>query len=197
MSTNYKISDSGLDYILENEGLSLNAIYDNIGYSIGYGHFMGRQPKNHKPPLDNISELVADTLFNNDTLLVEKGINKANLILTQDQIDALADLGYNSGLGKLKKALNFLQNNDIDNCINWWQNCGTHDRNGKIINNNVKRRNYEIELMDFANFSEQNPSKLDKLGKDFKISRMEMANFNPSYIVMAGIIGWLLTKLLK
>lgn len=194
MSNNYTISSEGVSYIQGWEKCSLSAYYDNIGYSIGYGHFLGKQDENNNPPLDNISQATADALFLGDILPLEKIINKSGLTLTQNQFDSLVDLGYNAGNVPLKQAILYLQRGDSNSFTSYVSGVHIHDHEGNIIANNQQRRN---DLLSVFNFNDANDPDYYALTKNYLGQPKQVySGINPGYFAVAVILAYILTKII-
>jgi lysozyme len=93
-----RISDSGIRFIKDREGLGLRAYLDTAGvWTIGYGHTRGVKKG------DVIDEAQATLFLIQDLRTAEDRVN--NLVqvpLTQNQFDALVSFEYN--LGRLAKS---------------------------------------------------------------------------------------------
>lgn len=94
-----RLSDRGKTLIQSFEGLSLSAYPDADGYSIGYGHFLGKDPALASR---TISRAEADALFDRDVQKFETavalGVAPAPSTL-QHEFDAFTSLAYNIGTG--------------------------------------------------------------------------------------------------
>lgn len=87
------ISDYGKQLIRNIETLQLKVYNDSGGFSIGYGHYLGKTATIH-----TINETQADQYFNQDIANVESEIKKyISVGLTQNQHDALVSFFYNVG----------------------------------------------------------------------------------------------------
>lgn len=100
----YKVSESGYDFIKGYEKCSLTKYKDSHGYSIGWGHLIKSGELYHK-----ISQKQADKLFVNDISIVNSAINRLlkpmkRAKFSQRFIDGLGDLIYNCGEGGVKKS---------------------------------------------------------------------------------------------
>lgn len=93
-----KLSKSGIDFLLSEEGFSPNAYADGGFYSIGYGHQI--QPSENYLLNATITREQAQKIFQRDLIPREQAIN--NLVkvpINQNQFDALISLIYNIGIG--------------------------------------------------------------------------------------------------
>lgn len=94
--TNYKISQSALNWIKEFEGLSLTAYKCPAGIlTIGYGHTKGVKPN------QRITREYANFLLLQDIAPCEKYVNNLGVCKTQGQFDALVDFCFNAGQANL------------------------------------------------------------------------------------------------
>lgn len=92
-----KISDNGIQFIKDREGVKLRAYQDSAGvWTIGYGHTKGV----YKGLV--INELEATSYLENDLQDAETEVKKlVNVDLNQNQFDALVSFEFNVGkLGK-------------------------------------------------------------------------------------------------
>ena len=89
------VSDSGKNFIKEQEGLRLIAYKCLAGQNtIGYGHT--------NTNLTKITQAQADSLFNIDIKNIEKELVKYNF--NQNQFDAIASFIYNVGIGNFRRS---------------------------------------------------------------------------------------------
>ena len=133
-------SEKAISLIKKYEGLTLNAIWDFKGYSIGYGHTSQDVTKD-----TTITPNEAEKLLLADIEKVETHINdvmkKGNYNFNQNQFDALLSFCYNIG------SLNNLTKNctrtidEIGEAILLYTKAG-----GKTNNGLVKRRKEEYNL---------------------------------------------------
>lgn len=97
-----RLSTDGRALIQSFEGLMLKAYPDADGYSIGYGHFLGKDPSLASAA---ITRAEADALFDQDVAKFEAAVsvttNGAPSTL-QHEFDAMVSLAYNIGTGNLK-----------------------------------------------------------------------------------------------
>ena len=98
LMTGYKkISEKGLDFLKEIESFSSKAYYDVKGWSIGFGHFMGKVKTE-----DNITLARGLELLAQDLGWAERTVNQSVKVpLTQNQFDALVSFSYNLGANAL------------------------------------------------------------------------------------------------
>ncbi len=92
---NFRLSAAGAKFIKSHEGYRETA-YDDAGHqSIGYGH----QIKPGEDHLRNgITQAQAEELFRHDTGWAVEAVNRnVRVPLTQNQVDALVDIAYNTG----------------------------------------------------------------------------------------------------
>ena len=89
-----RLSPNGRRLIQEFEGFSAKAYRDADGWSIGYGHFLGKDPALAS---QTISRPEADALFEQDIAKYEAAVSLTTPRATQDQFDALVSLTYNIG----------------------------------------------------------------------------------------------------
>jgi lysozyme len=105
-----QISQQGIDFIKQEEGVRLKAYPDADGvWTIGYGHTKGV----HEGMV--ITQEEAENLLKQDLETFETGV--ANLVkvpLDQHQFDALVSFSYNLGLGNLAGSTLLHKLNDKD-----------------------------------------------------------------------------------
>ena len=96
-------SESGIQFIKQNEGFSANVYNDNGRQAIGYGHDL--LPEESFAAGISLDE--ADLLLRKD--LARRYEPAVNALIppycTQGQFDALADFAYNLGVGSLRTML--------------------------------------------------------------------------------------------
>jgi GH24 family phage-related lysozyme (muramidase) len=140
---NMKISDQGLELIMQFEGCRLGAYHDAVGVpTIGYGHTQGVKMGDH------ITHREAEMFLKEDINSFEKCVNSlfADVELTQGKFDALVSFAFNLGCGALRKSTlrRKLIHNDIygaaDEFPKW---CHAGHRKLKGL---VRRRAAEREL---------------------------------------------------
>lgn len=140
----YKASASGEDFIKDIEKLSLKVYPDAEGYSVGYGHYLGKE----KPPFTTITKDNADTFFFADITNINTAINKklTNRNLPQNVIDATASFAYNLGTGVYLTTLaEYLNKGDIKGAAAYMQRIVYSA--GKKNDGLIKRRKKETELI--------------------------------------------------
>ena len=104
-SFGYNISNSGKQFIKNQENCSLIAYWDSDGYSIGWGHHGKDVKKNMR-----ISKAQANNYFNKDIKEIEKAANRIIKSLpykykfSQGFFDGLCSLVYNAGEGGVMKS---------------------------------------------------------------------------------------------
>lgn len=93
----YQISEQGKELIKELEGFKLDVYPDAEGYSVGYGHYLGKV----KPPFTRITKENADAFFNADITRINTALNTklTKRDLPQNVIDAAGSFAYNLGTG--------------------------------------------------------------------------------------------------
>ena len=100
-----KTSAAGISSIERHEGRKLTAYRDSRGiWTIGVGHAAtGLPPKPYSGM--TITEAECDRLLAADLAPVEAVIDKVTVPVSQNEFDALASLGFNIGVGGLRKSL--------------------------------------------------------------------------------------------
>ncbi|MDB4926767.1 lysozyme [Mucilaginibacter sp.] len=100
------LSKEGEKLIKSFEGLRLNAYRDSAGvWTIGYGSTRYHDGYTVKPGDKLASEAQADALFENTLGQYEAAVNKfVEVLLSQQQFDALVSFTYNEGTGALGKS---------------------------------------------------------------------------------------------
>lgn len=105
---NFKASDFVIDFIKMREGFSPIPYIDDkkdtssVEYSIGYGHQI--LPFENRI-LTNVSKSAAEDLLRKDVNKFEKAVNESvNIILNQNQFDALLSFTYNVGISAFKSS---------------------------------------------------------------------------------------------
>jgi lysozyme len=132
-----KTSESGLQFIMEQEGCVLHTYQDQAGYdTIGVGHLI--KPGEDIP--DHISKEDALLLLAQDVQKVEDVVNDLGWVLTQSQFDALVDFGFNCGTGALKQLAKHGMD-DVPNQLPRWNKAG-----GRILPVLTQRRALEVEM---------------------------------------------------
>ena len=138
-----KISEAGIKFIKEWEGLWLVSYIDCVGVlTIGYGHTKGVYQGQH------ITEQEATELLKQDIAEVERCLNNLNVTLTQNQFDALCSFGFNVGIGAFNTNYNVgkaLREQDFDllcnSMLSW-----CHGNNNEVITGLLNRRKAEVKL---------------------------------------------------
>lgn len=143
-----KTSQSGIEIIRSHEGLKLTSYKCPAGvWTIGYGHTKGVKPG------DRITEQKAVEYLKEDLNESENTINAQNLVLNQNQFDAIASFIFNVGSANFKNStlLKKAKANSNDPTIagefaKW--NKARDPKTGKLVvlSGLVKRRNQESEL---------------------------------------------------
>lgn len=144
-----KISDKGIELISQFEGCRLKAYKDSAGiWTIGYGTIMYPDGNKVKEG-DIITHEDATTYLKYEISLKSKSVSAftSNVVLSQNQYDALVSFAYNVGVGALQKStlLKKVIKNPNDPTIEAeflkWVKAG-----GKIITGLKKRRQAESDL---------------------------------------------------
>lgn len=89
-----RLSDDGKTWLKSLEGLSLKAYRDADGYSIGYGHFLGKDPALASR---TITRPEAEQLFLQDIAKYEIAVSTTTPKAEPHQFDAMVVLTYNIG----------------------------------------------------------------------------------------------------
>ena len=139
-----RISDNGIQFIKEREGLRLRAYLDTAGvWTIGYGHTKGVRKG------DSIDQNTATLYLLQDLRRAEDDVN--NLVkvpLTQNQYDALVSFQFN--LGKLGQStlLKLLNKKQYISAANEFEKWNKEHRDGKLVDNTglSLRRDLERQL---------------------------------------------------
>ena len=138
-----KISEAGIKFIKQWEGLWLESYIDCVGVlTIGYGHTKGVYQG------QRITEQEATELLKQDIEEVERCLNNININLTQNQFDALCSFGFNVGTGAFSTNYNVgkaLREKDFDllcnSMLSW-----CHGNNNEVITGLLNRRKAEVKL---------------------------------------------------
>jgi GH24 family phage-related lysozyme (muramidase) len=144
----YVISDKGKKFIKDQEGRSLKVYSDADGYSVGYGHFLGKTV----PAFKTITQAQADTFFAADILNIETRMNKLikRKNVPQGVIDAVGSFGFNVGTGAyFAKLAGMIEKGDMNAAKEYISLfVYSKDKNGvKSINPVLqKRRALELEF---------------------------------------------------
>jgi GH24 family phage-related lysozyme (muramidase) len=140
----YTISDDGKNLIKDFEGLKLSVYPDADGYSVGYGHFLGKE----KPPFTTISKENADMFFDADITRINTALNAklTNRDLKQNVIDAVGSFAYNVGTGEyLSKVAAFLNKNDLAGASGYMKKIiYSQKKKNDVL---IKRRKIESDLL--------------------------------------------------
>jgi lysozyme len=152
-----KISMTGLESILNSEGLKLKEYKDSAGYpTIGVGHLL--KPRELErgiividgedvPYSDGITKEQALSLLRQDASYAVDAVNRlVTVALTQNQFDALVSFTFNIGVGAfgfstLLKRLNTGEYSSVPFEMRRWNKTG-----GKVSQGLINRREDEIKL---------------------------------------------------
>lgn len=151
-ANNYRLSDAGAKMIQNFEGFAKYPAWDYAQYSVGYG---SRCPDEDydRYMANGITHEEADALFRQHIKkhenMVNKFANENNLVLTQNQFDALVSFSYNVGAGWMNHpeyritdaVLNGADDNEFIFAMVQWCNAG-----GKILSGLVRRRLAEANV---------------------------------------------------
>lgn len=145
------ISDSGLKFIADHEGIILNLYNDPVGHcTIGVGHLVHRGPINGSEPEEfkcGITRERAMELLRDDVKIAEQTIHKlVKVALNQNQFDALVSFVFNVGeqqfaKSTLLKKLNTGEYNAVPHELNRWVFA-----DGQKLPGLITRRQHEGEL---------------------------------------------------
>jgi lysozyme len=153
----YSVSEDGLNFIAEHEGIRYNLYNDPAGHcTIGIGHLVHNgncdgSDTSEQEFLGGITRDQAFELLRSDVAIAEQAVNTHVIVpLTQAQFDALVSFTYNLGAGNfqssdLLKKLNAGQYDAVPQELNRWVYGG-----GKILPGLVTRRQDEGELFQSA-----------------------------------------------
>lgn len=175
-------SDKQIAIIKNHEGFESTPYADppgqNVTFSIAYGHYMGNNIN-----IFWITELDADTLLRSDLVSVENVINKYLINISQNDFDALADLGYGAGSPKLKNLIvNYIKKSDMPGAINYIANT-------KFSNVNDRRKADLQQCSDLFN-----PINLSNVQTE---ALKNAGIFNPYFIPVFGLGIFGLMKIFK
>jgi len=137
-----KLSDNGIKFIQDFEGIKLNAYKDIVGvWTVGFGH----TGVDVTPNL-SITKDRANDLFMQDVCNFVNGVNSMVKSCTQGEFDALVSFVYNLGLKSLKTSTLLRKFNDGDiygaaNEFTKWNRAG-----GKEVSGLTRRRLAERAL---------------------------------------------------
>ncbi len=138
-----KISEAGLEVIMDNEGLRLEAYQDIVGvWTIGFGH-TGAEVK----PGLIITLDAAKALLLSDVETSEKCVNNCvSGVITQGQFDALCSFVFNLGCSALRNSTLLRKLNDGDDVGAAEQFMHWNHAGGKVVAGLTQRRMEEKEL---------------------------------------------------
>ncbi len=134
-----KISANGLNLIKQFEGCRLKAykcVSTEKYYTIGYGHYGADVSANM-----TITQEQADAYLLSDIAKFEKYVDATELLLNQNQFDALVSFTYNCGQGNLKKLIANRTLSEIADALTLYNKSG-----GKVLTGLVRRRAAEQKL---------------------------------------------------
>lgn len=136
-----KISNKGIQLIKYFEGERLTAYQDSVGvWTIGIGHTGTVDGKNICRGM-KITPQKSEELLKNDIERFENAVNKINLLLNQNQFDALVSFSFNCGIGSLQTLVKNRSINEIGEALLLYNKAG-----GKVLQGLVNRRKKEREL---------------------------------------------------
>jgi len=138
-----KISEKGKKFIKDKEGLRLAAYkpLPNDKWTIGYGHTAGVYQG------QTITKAQAEAYFDSDIKIYEKPVQDLNVLITQNQYDALVSLCYNIGVGAFKGSALYskVKANPNDSTIAAEFQKWVHS-DGAVVGGLVMRRNEESAM---------------------------------------------------
>ena len=150
-SDNKKISDNGLKFIADHEGMILHLYNDPANHAtIGVGHLVHHGPINGSEPEEfkgGISKERAMEILRSDVTTAENTVNKlVKVPLNQNQFDALVSFVFNIGetqfaSSTLLSKLNQRDYNSVPSQLNRW----VHG-SGKKLPGLINRRRDEGDL---------------------------------------------------
>lgn len=139
------VSQKGLDLIKQFEGLRLKAYQDAVGvWTIGWGTTLYPDGKKVQPG-DKCTQEQAENYLRTD--LNRRAAAVGQIMVNQNQFDAILSFCYNLGIGAWNKSTlrKKIKNNPCDPAIETefmkWVNAG-----GRRLNGLVKRRQAESDL---------------------------------------------------
>lgn len=150
-------SEEGIQMIKDFEGFSANPIFDSgTQWTIGYGNVCN--PANYP---NGITQSQADALLRSALVDFEESINrytaKYNIILSQQQFDAIASITYNLGISWINSSYRFwtmlregieqYTDNQIASAIGVWSHVGTTVSTGVL-----QRRIAEIRVFLYGDY---------------------------------------------
>ena len=138
----YKVSDNGIDILIQFEGFRNKAYLDSVGVpTIAWGHTKGVKLGM------KCDEEQGEKWLKEDIEPLENYLNTIPELDTQGKFDACVDFCYNLGIGNfksstlLKKIKNKASDNEICKQFRRWVYAG-----GKKLTGLVRRREAECEL---------------------------------------------------
>lgn len=149
----YSISEDGLSFIAEHEGIRYNLYNDPAGHcTIGIGHLVHKgncdaSDTSEQEFLEGITRDQAFELLRSDVAVAEQAVNAyVTVPLTQSQFDALVSFAYNVGSGNFKNSdlltkLNKGEYDSVPSELNKWVHGG-----GKVLPGLITRRSDEGAL---------------------------------------------------
>lgn len=190
MPYNYSLDEKLLSYLRKEEGFANEAYYDQHGYSIGYGHYLGDQEKDGMPPVRSCSINQAENWLQSDTARVAEISNYSEIPnLTQSMFDGLSLFGYNAGQGRQQRLIDLINSGDIE-AAKAYQKSIIHDAKGNVLPDLVTRRSDEASMIW--------PSVVDKLGRAFGASPIDkIAGVAVSTVIMGGFFLDLLSLFIQ
>lgn len=141
-----RISDNGVQFIKDREGLRLRAYQDSAGvWTIGYGHTKGVRKG------DTIDQNTATLYLLQDLRNAEDAVNElVQVPLTQNQFDALVSFTFNLGRERLRTStlLRLLNQKKYISAAGQFERWNKEHRNGKLVANKglTIRRDLERQL---------------------------------------------------
>jgi lysozyme len=147
--TPFRMSDSGLARIRGSEAFRPRPYDDGAGnLTIGYGHLI----RPGETFSGGITEPQADSLFRQDVArVVNPGLDRITIPLTQNQVDALGSFIFNVGAGGfLKNILSYLNSGDLEGTTSHMLQfiTGRDVKSGarKVLRGLLTRRQFEVAL---------------------------------------------------
>ena len=180
-----KTNEKGITLIKRFEGLSLKAVWDVNGYSIGYGH----HGNDVKKDMTNTKEK-AELLLKEDLARFEKNVDSFNDIynFNSNEFSALVSFTYNLGFGNLKKLLanGCRTKTEIKLAMTKYVNV-----NGKPNNGLLERRKKELELFEEEcdNFFTIPNKKTESIVEALKMINIDSSYSNRKKIAIANDIN--------
>lgn len=142
---NYKVSDEGIELLVEFEGEILKVYKDPIGLpTLGVGHLVTKDEKKDWPVGKKITKAQSRAFLRQDLARFESAVNNTVTVpITQNQFDALVSLAFNIGESAFKRSsvLRNLNNRKFqaaaDSFLAW------NKAGGKTLHGLTRRRNTE------------------------------------------------------